>query len=210
MKYFFIVLSFFIMQVAKAQTITVEDVKVSVKADSPASAREQALDQAHKLAFEQLMEAHFPEISYSLPSLDELRDMVSDFSINREKTTHMSYSASLTFQFDSPLVQTWAQHAQQSSSPLPLPHMHYKENKSLKLTASYGSLLEWQHIRNSLENFPGVQGLSIFALSPKNASLEIIYGGPFEKLEQGLLQKGVLLSQREEGWAVSSKGQALH
>lgn len=213
MKYFLIVAVFFLMDMAKAQTITVRDVLVSVKADSAASAREQALDQAHSLAFQKLVDEHFPERADSLPSQDVLRDMVSDFSIDQEKTTPQSYRASLTFQFDESQVINWVQqipYTQPTSQSSHFLHQPYEESGFLKIIATYATHSEWQHIRKALENFPGVQNLSIVTLSPKKASMEITYGGAIDKLEQGLLQKGILLSQQEDSWLASLKGQALH
>jgi len=215
MKYLWALLAFFIMQPANAKIIIVGDVKVSVRADSAAAAREQALDQAHQLAFQKLLSEHFPERAGPLPSQDVLKDMVSDFSIDREKTTPTSYTASLTFQFDEPQVVNWVQRIQThqpnqhgpSSSPfLPQPK---EERKPLIIAVSYGNHAEWQHIKKTLETFPGVQKLSVFTLSPKNAKLEIIYRGSIDTLMQGLLQKNILLSQQEDGWMISSNEHAL-
>lgn len=213
MKYFLVVCAFFLMEEAKAQTIGVGNVKVSVKADSAASAREQALNQAHKLAFQKLVSENFPESASPLPSEDILKDMVSGFSIDREKTTSTSYTASLTFEFDEPQLLGWIQQGprgQQAPSHLPFGDQSPRECGPLILTASYQTHGEWQHIRKTLENSPGVQNLSISSLSAKNASMRLIYGGNLDKLQQVLLQKGVLLSQQGDDWVVSSNEQALH
>lgn len=213
MKYLWIVVAFFLIQEVRAQTIIVGNVKVSVKADSAASAREQALDQAHQIAFQKLLNEHFPERASALPSPEVLGNMVSDFSIDREKATPTSYTASLTFQFDEPQVIAWVQqiqHISQDPHSLPLPNHSYESSKPLKIIATYATHSEWQFIRKTLENFPGVQNLSLSTLSPKNANLEIIYRGSTDQLEQNLLQKGILLSQQEGNWIVTSNGEALH
>lgn len=212
MRFFGIIVGIFLIQPAKAQTITVEDVKVSVTADSAASARDQALDQAHQLAFQKLVKENFPESTLSLPSEDTMRDMVRDFSINREKTTPTSYTASLTFQFDEPRVLTWAQqsqHRQQASASLPIAPQLYEKSEPLKILATYGTHSEWQYIKKTLENLPGVQNLSIFTLSPKNASMRINYIGLIDKLQKGLMEKGIILSQQDEEWVASLNGQTL-
>lgn len=92
---------------AKAHVITVADVKVSVTADSAAVARDKALDQAHALAFQKLLKENFPEESKNPPSTDVIMNMVTDFSIDREKTTPKSYTASFTFQFDASQLLGW-------------------------------------------------------------------------------------------------------
>ena len=99
-----------------AQTMTVTNVKVSVTDSSPATAREKALDQAHQLAFQKLVEENFPESAGLLPPSDALMSMVTDFSIDREKTSPKSYTASLTFQFDGPQVHAWLHQAPLSSA----------------------------------------------------------------------------------------------
>lgn len=210
MKYYGAILVFFFIQVASAYTITIEDVRVSVTAESAAFAREQALDEAHQLAFQRLSAEYFPQNTLPLPSQDGLRDMVKDFSINREKTTPTSYTASLTFQFDEPQVLSWIQHAQQGSTSLPFAYQPYEENKFLKLVATYANYSEWHHIRMVLESLIGIQSFSIVSLSPQEAHLEITYGGALDKLKQGLLQKGILLSQQSDGWSISSTGQIPH
>lgn len=210
MKYLWIVFALFLMQVAKAQTMTVGDVKVSVRADSAASAREQALDQAHQLAFQKLLNQNFPERVIPLPSQELLRDMVSDFSIDREKTTPTSYTAALTFQFDESQVRAWVQqlqHGQTDASSAPFLQRAYE---TLKLTASYTSHSDWQYIKKTLENFPGVQTFFVSTLSPQNANLEIIYNGSPDQLRENLQQKGIVLSQQINGWNVSLDEQALH
>lgn len=211
MKSFWIVVAFFLIGTAKAQTITISDVKVSVKGDSAAAAREEALEQAHQVAFKKLMNETLPEGNIPLPSQDVLKDMVSDFSIDREKSTPTSYTASMTFQFDELQVTRWVEGLQQGRpDSSPFPERPSEERGPLKVTASYATYGDWQHIKKALEDFPGVQHFSIFALSPKNANLEIVYRGPIDQLERGLLQKGILLSQQGEGWVVSSTDQALH
>jgi hypothetical protein len=133
--------------------------------------------------------------------------MVIDFSIDREKTTPTSYTAVLTFQFNEPSVLTWLQRGQQRPSSIPF--VRETGGLSLNITASYTTHTEWQHIKKTLENFPGVKTLSIFTLSPKNASMKITYRGPIDKLQQGLLQNDILLTAQEDGWMVSSNRMAL-
>lgn len=215
MKYLLAFLACFIIHSANAQTITVEGVKVSVTGDSAAAAREQALDQAHHLAFQKVLSENFPEKQVSSPSEETLRGMVRDFSINREKTTPTSYTASLTFQFDEPQVRNWVAQVQnghpdpQEPSSSPFLQQPKEESKPLLIAASYGTHSEWQHIRKTLETFPGVQKLSIFTLSPKSAKMEITYRGSIDKLVQGLLQQGFRLVQQNGEWVLSSNEQAL-
>ncbi|MBA3813035.1 MAG: hypothetical protein H0X26_00860 [Alphaproteobacteria bacterium] len=215
MKCFGIMSAYFLMLAAtvppvNAQTLTVGNVRVSVKADSAASAQAQALDQAPQLAFQKLVAENFPQSAGGLPSSEVLRDMVDDFSVDREKTTPTSYAASLTFQFNERLVQSWLHRGPQGSASATFGRQPYEECNSLNVTATYATHGEWQHIRKTVENFPDVQSLSVFTLSPKNANVKITYRGAIDKLKQGFLQNGILLTQQEDGWMVSSSELGLH
>lgn len=212
MKYFWLFIAYFLGDSAQAQPLTVRDVKVSVTADSAATAREQALAKAHQLAFQKLVNENFPERANSVPSQDVLRGMVSDFSIDREKTTPTSYTASLTFQFDDTLVRTWAQTLQQGPQTAVLQSntpLSPQVRDPLIVMASYRTYGEWQYIRKTLEDFPGVRQVAVMSLSPKNANVELIYDGAKDKLIQGLMQNGLHLSQQEQGWVISSNEESL-
>ncbi|HUX79914.1 MAG TPA: hypothetical protein VMW10_09260 [Alphaproteobacteria bacterium] len=206
MKCVWVFLGLLLVDNARAEVMTVTNVKVSVTADSAATAREKALDRAHDLAFQKLLDESFLENSGSLPPHDAVMNMVSDFSIDREKTTPTSYAASLTFQFDSPQVQAWLQ---QQSNVTPLSPQTSGKEKLFIMKASYTTLSEWQNIKKALETFPEVKKVTVLAFSPRDANVEITYGGSIEKLQQNLLQKGYLFSPDEKGWTITSNKMPL-
>lgn len=204
MKYLWLLIGFFCTEGVMAQVLTVTDVKVSIAADSAASARDQAIDKAHDLAFQKLLKENFPERSAPLPPHDVVTNMVTNFSIDREKTTSTSYTASFTFHFDGPQVHAWGQRQETPSNKETLLTSHpSKEEKTLKMTASYSTLSEWQTVKKTLESVPGIQKVSVLTVSPQNAHLQVIYGGDIEKLKLSLLQKGWLLSPQQDSWALS-------
>jgi hypothetical protein len=200
-KNIFLVLFLFI-QSATAHMITVEDVKVSVRDNSAAAAREKALEQAHILAFQKLMGEKFPEKLMRLPSQEILMSMVSNFSIDREKATPQSYTASLRFQFEEAQVQSWLQQNESAlhSSAQPLHTTH----EILKVRAFYTTYSEWKRLKKTLENFSGVQEITLLTLSPQQADMELRWEGEVEKLRHHLLQGHFLLSPQEEGWIIKS------
>ncbi|MBY0292740.1 MAG: hypothetical protein K2W92_05590 [Alphaproteobacteria bacterium] len=210
MKPFWFLIMCLFIECAKAQVITVADVKVSVTDDSAAVARDKALDQAHSLAFQKLLKENFPEESRNSPSTDIIMNMVTDFSIDREKTTPKSYTASFTFQFDASQLLGWVTHKGEASSQNSLftPQVLAK-GKSLKLRALYSTLSEWQVIKKALENFAEVQKLIVLTFTPQHAELDVVYAGNIEKLQQHLVQKGVLLSFEAEEWILSLEKQRL-
>ncbi len=206
MKYIWVFIAFLLIENARAQILIVTNVKVSVTADSAATAREKALDQAHDLAFQKLLTESFSEKTAPFPPHDTVMNMVRDFSIDREKTTPTSYTASLTFEFDGSQVQNWLQRQDQSSNQEAFSgSLTAGKGTSLKMKASYTSLSEWQNIKKVLENFPGIRKVTILAFSSQNANIEIIHGWNMEKLQQRFLQKGLLLSPEEGSWVISSK-----
>ncbi len=209
MNYLWLLIAFFCIEGVKAQVLTVTGVKVSITADSAATAREQALDKAHEIAFQKLLKENFPESS-TLPPPEVVTNMVMNFSIDREKTTPTSYAAAFTFHFDGPQVHAWTQHQEaplnketlSASQPL-------RGGETLKMTASYTTLSEWQTVKKTLENFPGIQKVSVLAVSPQNAHMQVIYGGDIEKLKHSLLQKGWLLSPHQGSWVISVASREL-
>lgn len=202
MKYLWILGSLLFMESAHAQVLTVTNIKVSVTADSSATAREEALDKAHDLAFQKLVSENFPEKSGALPTHQDIINMVTDFSIEREKTTPTNYTASLTFQFDASKVQTWAQRdAQHVNAPL---SPSLDAGKPLKITAFYTTLSDWNNIKNTLENSSGVQKITLHTFSSQQADMDVTFSGNIETLKAQLVQRGWSLSPQEQGWRLSA------
>jgi hypothetical protein len=204
MKFFYWFSLFLIPGLVEAQALTVTGIQVSATADSSAAAREKALDQAHDLAFERLIDQNFPEVPTALPSHDKIVDMVSNFSIDREKTTAKSYTASLTFQFDGTQVQDWV--LQTNLSPEQASNIGVTNSGrgvDFKIKVSYDSLEEWQQIKKEVEGAFGVQKVTTLTLSPQSAVLEVKYAEDIQKLQRYFNDKGWILASQEEGWSLS-------
>ena len=180
---------------AQAQSLTITDVRVTATGDSSASAREKALKEAHEIAFQKLLNQHLPEVNVPPPSHENIVDMVTNFSIDREKTTSKSYTASLTFEFDGTQVQAWALGPNLSEEGKAehefLPSLKGHE---LNVEVSYASLQEWRRIKEELKSTPGVLKVTLLSLSPKMASLKIAYGDDPSKLQKLLNNQGWLLA----------------
>ncbi|MBS0272419.1 MAG: hypothetical protein JSR85_07225 [Proteobacteria bacterium] len=205
MKYAWVLVTFLFLGAAKAQVITVADIKVSVTAESLAVAREQALDQAHELAFHKLLSENFPEKLGALPSHDQIMNLVTNFSIDREKTTTKTYTASLTFQFDAPHVQSWLQHQGNIPAKNPLTSQNTSNESTLKLRATYTTLAQWRHIKKTLEGCKDIQKLVVQNFSSQNATLAVTCNQDIEKVKQYLSTNGLVLSPHEGGWVISPK-----
>ncbi|MBY0502123.1 MAG: hypothetical protein K2P93_09025 [Alphaproteobacteria bacterium] len=193
MRYLIFLSVFLFINEAIADNVTVKDVTVSVTADSAAAAREEALDQAHTIAFQKLLKEDFPEKTGPLPSPEALKNMVTGISINKEKTSDKSYTASLTFHFDGNKLHEWLNSATYSSSTLP--QNQEREGSPLNVTAQYKSLSQWYQIKRVLETYPGIKKLTIATVSPKRAELHFLYTGDIHQVKNHLSQKGLFFSQ---------------
>lgn len=87
---------------AEADAFTVNGVQVDVTADSSAAARDQAIVQGQRKAFDQLLgRLAAPEDIARLPKLSdaEVTDLVSAFEVESEHVSTVRYIGSLTFHF---------------------------------------------------------------------------------------------------------------
>lgn len=89
---------------ASAQEIyTVRGVPVDATADSPSAAREKALSEGRRLAFERLVARLVPSIvvpTVGLPADGALADLSLGFEVEEERTSAVRYLGRMTFAFD--------------------------------------------------------------------------------------------------------------
>jgi hypothetical protein len=93
---------------AASPIYTVERVEVDVTGSSAAAAREQAIAQGHRTAFERLLERMVPRERLNrvpAPSIEQLRNFVRDFEVFDERTSDVRYLAELTLRFRPEAVQ---------------------------------------------------------------------------------------------------------
>lgn len=89
---------------------TVSDVKVDVKAGSAVEAQKEAIRQAHKKAFEMLVERLVPEeerSSLSDVTPDEIERFVDGYEVNNQKQSNVRFIASMTFYFQEKAVRNF-------------------------------------------------------------------------------------------------------
>lgn len=206
MKYLYSFFILFLLQGMEAYAIWVKGVKVSVTDESAANAREKAIQQAHQTAFQKLLSENFPEKTMPPPSSDKIVDMVSDFSIDQEKTTPTSYAASLTFQFDDGSVQDWLQQTSGSSSGIGRVSSFQNGGGHLSVEVKYDTHSDWRKIKNALERAPGVQSVNILVLSPKGATIHVIHRGETNQLQKDLLGENIKLTPQGDGWVAQVDG----
>lgn len=102
---------FFVMgtpAMAQEALYVVEDQAVDVTADNPVQARENAILEAQRSAFDVLAQRMLPEDEYkALPNFsdDVVASLVKDFSVKGERTSSTRYTALFTLRFDGPRVE---------------------------------------------------------------------------------------------------------
>lgn len=84
---------------AAADPYVVTGVPVDVTADTAAKARDQAIREGHRKAFETLAKQLFPNKPAPKVTDKTLGNMVSDFRVDQEQATANRYVATLTFRF---------------------------------------------------------------------------------------------------------------
>lgn len=208
MKYLWLLTALWLFQETKVTALTIADVRVSITSDSAAAAREEALRKAHEVAFQKLVKEYFPESSCPCPCppppQDALENMVTTFSIDKEKTSPKGYTAALTFQFDESQVQTWLQQTKSSVDLTKFSSQPFKkEGIILKATVAFNSFSQWQHIKKILETSQGIQKVKINTLSCKNAAIDLTYGGDIAHLQDHLSQHKLFLTPQGEEWELS-------
>ncbi len=75
----------------------------------------------------------------------------------------------------------------------------------LELSAQFSGLKEWQSIRERLQRVPGVQGLEVKALNPRNAIISIDFPGGGERLSAAAAGHGLRVEGAGGGWLVRAQ-----
>lgn len=71
---------------------------------------------------------------------------------------------------------------------------------NLKIRVRFASLREWSETQKILRNIPGVSALRVVRLAPKQAEIELTYGGTPDRLRLALAQSDIILSAPASGY----------
>ena len=69
------------------------------------------------------------------------------------------------------------------------------EKSSLKARVRFNSLREWSETQKALRTVPGISAMRVVRLSPKQAEIELTYGGSQDRLRLALSQADLTLSE---------------
>lgn len=78
------------------------------------------------------------------------------------------------------------------------------EELKVSVAVEFSGLRQWQDIRARLSQIPGVQSLSVDALSARAASVTFAFAGGADRLQQQLAQRNLALEDRGGTWVLRS------
>lgn len=158
---------------AKASLYIVDNVKVSATADSAAAAREKAIQQGYTEAYNKLMIRLGQEGAPTRPDApdpQDLMNMVLDFSVDREKNTAISYSALMTFQFDSKKMDDWISGLNiATSQTLDVPTTQTNSSGHLTIFLTVTNLSDLMDKSTAILKIPGVKSFHLKELTTRGA-----------------------------------------
>ena len=182
------------------QALTVRNVTVSMRAKSLEEAREEAIERAHQLAFQKMRDDYFPDsISKTTPPPEKLKEMVENFSIEKEKngTDNKTYTASLSFEFNQEAAHKWFEHTKS-----PKTASMVARGTPLKVKVSYTSLPQWQRIKHILQMFPEGHEMRLLSLTTHDAEIELPYARETTILQEKLKNEGLRLQPEQGYWTL--------
>lgn len=131
---------------AQDKVFTVDDVAVDVTAQSASAARELAIAEGHRKAYERLIDRLVPSGDQgSAPALDadRIAELVSGFEVANEKTSDVRYLASLRFDFSPEAVRRLLREA-----GVPFAETRSKTVLVLPVLRRAGALLLWDSVND--------------------------------------------------------------
>jgi len=189
----------------------VTDVAVDVTADSAAKARDQAIAEAQRTGFKQLLEKinADPALGAKL-SDNDLSTLVQNFEVKSEHASDVRYIGSFTVQFRPNAVRSYldkkhahyndqpATAAAPNATPAPSPTTNLSDEPApahLPVSVSVASLAEWTYLKKRLYATPGVRRIDEISLTRGKTTIELGFAGTLEDLQMALAERNLRLSQ---------------
>lgn len=192
---YFAALFFATISICHATLYIVDNVKVSATADSAAAAREKAIQQGYTEAYNMLMIRLGQEGAQTRPDApdpQDLMNMVLDFSVDREKNTATSYSALMTFQFDSKKIDDWVSGLNLATSHNSGPSLAPSNSTgSLTIFITVTDLRTLMNMTTSLLSIPGVKGAHVTQLTTRSALISVDTGLTSDELLKAANEKNL-------------------
>jgi hypothetical protein len=222
MRFYYLLLFVFFMclsgqTVFASDTYHVANIAVDVEGENAIKARENALKEARRNAYNTLEKRLIgaQEHSYK-PSDDVIASMVDSFTINREKSSRNRYMASVDVAFNERAVAAYwgrlspsqrdnatsyevmdAQNIDDSALSLDFLNQnatHRSGNaiatQTYSIQANISGVRHWVSLQKAFQSVPNVAGTSLRSLSSSKAVLDVQYAGNVEDFHLALARKG--------------------
>lgn len=196
---------------------------VRVKSVQGVDPRHQAMLEAQRLAFkvfnrQQAVPDEKMSFLESLPSDDELSNMVEDVTIQKEKITTTGYQATINLTFKPHSLDKWIKREEKitpqlltqnevspsittPSTPPPRPQLTKK-----MLQTTLHAFQDWLQVQRLLEALPNLSTLNILEFSQTSGKVEVEWKGAEEALEASLQDAGFVVTKAEnETWHIEKK-----
>ena len=197
---------------AHAETLNVPNVRVSVTGASAAAARDQAIADGHRIAFQRALKQVDTEGKPipPLPSDDEIMAMTKGFSVDKEKNTSTTYTALLSFQFDDKRLLKWVQNppkqkvasdvqTAEANGTLQIEPNTLGAQTVVTFDAPLTSLDDLVVLENRLRGMPLVTGYNLDSFSRTQATIDLSFVGDMNQLQAALAQNAWTLNPNAEG-----------
>ena len=189
---------------------TVTDVNADVTADTAAHARDQALMQAERAAFVQLVARSGGAEGVSKLSDDAIAAMVQSFEVQSERLSAVRYIGVFTIRFKPAAVQkrigkylggstdlvsgVGAGGTTDDAKPMPAGTISH-----LPVAVPVDSIAAWTQIKRRLSAVPQIARVDTIDLGRGLGHLDLSYGGSIDDLENAVTTQGFVLRQDSSG-----------
>jgi hypothetical protein len=189
---------------AMAAPYVVIGVPVDVTAADAATARDEAILQGQRKAFDMLMEQLLGTdraATMQKPSDAQLSAMVQDFQVESERLSTVRYIGVLTFRFDEESIDAVIGKPADSTE-FTIGAVPSGPVQTLGVSVPIGSLRDWVEVRRRLAGIPAVQRAEVRALARTEGELNLVYYGDETQLVQVLAQSRLSLTQNAQEWVL--------
>ncbi len=183
-----------------ANPYTVTDVKIDVTADSAAHARDQALTQAQRKAYEQLCARLEADGDAKKLSDDDIASLVQSFEVQNERLSAVRYIGIYTIHFNPSAVQRAISVSYEPPAaveePTPPP---VSSSAHVFITVQADSLPIWTQIKRRLGAVPQVVKIDTLTLKRGLINIDLSFNGSMDDLKTAVADQGLVLRQNANG-----------
>jgi hypothetical protein len=190
----------------EASGFIIRDIAVDMEGNSAIDAREKALNQARRNAFNILIKRNFKnnDMTGDLASASdaEIAALVDRFEINREKSSRNRYMASVNVAFNERALMGYMARQNNVVEPIfntnspmhnqqPIAQPIQSSNQNYIVKIPYTNVRQWIAIQNTLRSIQNMNAITAEYVSSTQALVQISYSGSIQNLAMALQQKSM-------------------